>query len=104
MPVQSTTGTESANWLFELLRTIATGRPGVTVAQFVHQNFPQRSIIARIAGRNDSLPIVILGAHQDSINSLNPANVRERAPHQARLSPARSRPRVSQGGGCRGHP
>ena len=54
---------------------IASGRPGVTVTQFVHPNFPQRSVIARIAGQNDSLPAVILGAHQDSINSANPANV-----------------------------
>jgi bacterial leucyl aminopeptidase len=58
------------------VRAIAANRSDITVTQFVHSNFNQRSLIARFAGREPTLPVVILGAHQDSINSNNPSGGR----------------------------
>jgi leucyl aminopeptidase len=71
----SQTGADSANWLFALVRDIAGNRSDITVQQFAH-SFPQQSLIARIQGSDSSLPLVIIGAHQDSINSQDPSSGR----------------------------
>ena len=73
---QSTTGTESANWLYGVVRDIAANRSDITVEQYVHTNFNQRSLITCFAGSQPDLPMVIIGAHQDSINSQNPSGGR----------------------------
>ena len=71
---QSTTGVESSRWIFDTASAIAANRTGVTVEQFAH-SWAQPSVIARIPGSR-SQETVILGAHQDSINGLSPANGR----------------------------
>jgi len=42
-----------------------------TVSQVVHPDFEQRSVLARFPGTDPSLPLVVLGAHLDSINMFN---------------------------------
>lgn len=71
---RSTTGQQSAQWIFDQLTTIASGKPGVTVAKFTH-SWVQFSVIARIAGTTSG-PVTILGCHQDSINLSSPSSGR----------------------------
>jgi leucyl aminopeptidase len=69
------TGIEASNWLFAQIQNaiVTSGYKGsASVAQFNHSvSWPQPSIIARIQGTNSSAegPVVILGAHLDSITS-----------------------------------
>ncbi|KAJ3066098.1 Leucine aminopeptidase 1 [Podochytrium sp. JEL0797] len=74
---QSTSGAESAEWLFSQIHEIKPSNPAVktTVTRFLHE-WTQPSIIARIEPTNSTLtssdPIVIIGSHQDSVNLANP--------------------------------
>lgn len=63
---KSTTGQQSAQWIFDTLAEMARGKSGVTVTKFTH-SWAQFSVIARIAGTTSG-PVTILGCHQDSIN------------------------------------
>eukprot|EP01083_Nonionella_stella_P122240 367688_1 len=76
-----TYGAESALWLFEQMNGYVTesGRTDVFVELFKH-SWAQPSIIAKITGRNQSLPIIIIGAHQDSINHNATDKPQARAP------------------------
>ncbi|RKP10784.1 hypothetical protein THASP1DRAFT_12384 [Thamnocephalis sphaerospora] len=70
---RSTYGTQSATWLFEEVKRLAgQAKPGltVTVNQFKH-SFNQPSVIARIDGEAGVDETVIIGSHQDSVNSQN---------------------------------
>ncbi|KAF9913820.1 hypothetical protein BX616_009528 [Lobosporangium transversale] len=73
-------GLDSARWLHKQVSDIiatAGGRSNVSVRQVSH-SFIQFSIVARFEGTNTALknaPIVV-GAHQDSINSRNPTTGR----------------------------
>lgn len=73
---KSETGAQSATWLHELISGIVekSGATefGATVEKFEH-SWGQPSIIARIPGRSEKT--VVLGAHQDSINLRDPANL-----------------------------
>jgi bacterial leucyl aminopeptidase len=68
---RSTTGVESAQWLFDQVSAIIaeSGATGVTVRKVTH-SFSQFSVIATIPGTSDK--IVVAGAHQDSINGADP--------------------------------
>lgn len=80
---RSEAGKESSTWLFNRIQDLATTASShldVTVTQFKH-SWGQHSIIARIVLKPDlnaqhepsnDLPIVVVGAHQDSINQWNP--------------------------------
>jgi len=70
---RSTTGVQSAEWVFAQAKLAAANRTDVTVTQFTHTGYDQKSVIARIPGRFAS-PIVVIGAHQDSINVANTNN------------------------------
>jgi leucyl aminopeptidase len=63
-------GIASANWIKDKWTALAAGRPGTSVEFFTHpQNTsPQPSIIMTIQGSTYPNEIVVLGAHQDSIN------------------------------------
>ncbi|WVQ98385.1 hypothetical protein IAU59_005508 [Kwoniella sp. CBS 9459] len=70
------TGVQSARWLHDHIADIIAKSP---VADFISleyhtHRFPQPSIIARFEPpvRNASLPLTIIGAHQDSANYLFP--------------------------------
>jgi len=67
-------GAASSDWLLNLITQSISliEYPGnVSVKPFVH-SWPQNSIIATIQGTESG--VVIIGAHQDSINSQNPVN------------------------------
>ncbi|KAL1924853.1 uncharacterized protein VTP21DRAFT_4507 [Calcarisporiella thermophila] len=76
---RSQTGVQSAQWIFDKATEIANSTSGgakVSVKKFQH-SWPQFSVIARIEGSNPALKdIVVVGAHQDSINQNNPQNGR----------------------------
>lgn len=74
---RSPTGVESANWMFEqvnaLLRSTGAAQRGATVRKFTH-SFQQPSIIATIPGKSKNT--IVVGAHQDSVNSRSPTSGR----------------------------
>ncbi|OJJ46389.1 hypothetical protein ASPZODRAFT_151948 [Penicilliopsis zonata CBS 506.65] len=71
---KSSTGVESATWLYEQVEALIDGSGaaeyGVTVERFANP-WGQFSIIARIPGQSNKT--VVLGAHQDSINLFFPS-------------------------------
>ncbi len=70
---QSETGVQAAHWIRDQFIEIATqyGRRDVQVELFKHR-FAQPSIIARIPGRGvNSRELVVLGAHEDSIQQFS---------------------------------
>ncbi|KAI8813649.1 hypothetical protein BJ742DRAFT_672451 [Cladochytrium replicatum] len=74
---QSQSGKESGDWLFAQVKALLNRYPSdrykTSVRQFKH-SFPQSSVIARIepVSADANAPIVIVGAHQDSVNQWNP--------------------------------
>ncbi|KAJ2827671.1 hypothetical protein FBU31_003109 [Coemansia sp. 'formosensis'] len=62
-------GKQSSAWLLNTIKSVASSRVNVTV--FPHK-FPQSSIIARIDGTSQNNEVIIISAHQDSINGNNP--------------------------------
>jgi bacterial leucyl aminopeptidase len=64
------TGQDSANWIRDQWAGFAQGRPDVTVQLFAHptSTTPQPSVILTIPGTTLPSEVVVLGAHQDSIN------------------------------------
>ncbi|CAO3627640.1 unnamed protein product [Cunninghamella blakesleeana] len=74
---KSTTGAESSKWLLQQVTAAANGASNVSVKAFTHR-WSQSSVIARFEGSDSSLSnqVVIVGAHQDSINQNNPTSGR----------------------------
>ncbi|KAG8761659.1 hypothetical protein FRC14_000043 [Serendipita sp. 396] len=76
---RSTTGAASSNDLLTKLKSIASAAPGtggaITVKSFTN-TFAMPSLIARIEGTNPTAPIVVVGAHLDSINQGSPMDGR----------------------------
>ncbi|PFH51832.1 hypothetical protein AMATHDRAFT_46806 [Amanita thiersii Skay4041] len=72
---KSPMGLLASNYVLDIVRGVAgdASRSDVSVTAFNH-NWSQPSIIARIPGSSPLLPIVILGAHFDSINAKDPDN------------------------------
>lgn len=66
-----TSGTDSANFIKDQWTQIAGIRPDITVDFFTHPTAtsPQPSIILTIPGTTLPNEVIILGAHQDSINT-----------------------------------
>ncbi|KAJ1655899.1 hypothetical protein IWQ61_004428 [Dispira simplex] len=73
-------GSDSAAWLYEHIAEIssrASDELQVTVSKQTHRGLTQPSIIARIPGQGNLVDeIIIIGAHQDSINSKDKENGR----------------------------
>ncbi|MDC0711500.1 M20/M25/M40 family metallo-hydrolase [Stigmatella sp. ncwal1] len=63
---KSATGAEAALWLKTHWAGLAAGRPDVTVEEFVHTNYNQRSIILTIPGTTNASEVVVVGGHLDS--------------------------------------
>ncbi|MDK2123656.1 M28 family metallopeptidase [Parachitinimonas caeni] len=61
-------GKNASDWIANKWRTLANGRSDVTVEQFTHANWPQKSVIATIKGTDNSSEVLVLGGHLDSIN------------------------------------
>ena len=64
----STHGAQASNWLRDTWAALAARHGGMSVAQFEHAGYGQRSVIATIAGSDKAGEVVVLGAHLDSIN------------------------------------
>ena len=64
------TGLDSANWIRSQWAGFAAGRPDVTVQLVTHPTAttPQPSVVLTIPGTTLPSEIVVLGAHQDSVN------------------------------------
>ncbi|KAF4547178.1 Peptidase family M28 [Elsinoe fawcettii] len=60
---RSTTGTQSATWMFNTVKSVAAANSRIVVSQFTH-SFSQPSVIARIPGT--SANVVVVSAHFDS--------------------------------------
>jgi len=64
----TTTGKESAEWIYREMTTQKGSRTDITVKYFPH-SWLQPSVIARIQGSGPNAnEVVIIGAHEDSIN------------------------------------
>ncbi len=62
-------GVAASNWLKTRWSNLVAGRSDITVEQFSHPNWAQKSVIATFKGSDNAAQIVVLGAHLDSINA-----------------------------------
>ncbi|MCV2356387.1 M20/M25/M40 family metallo-hydrolase [Paucibacter sp. B2R-40] len=62
-------GVAASNWLKSRWSNLVAGRSDVSVEQFSHPNWAQKSVIATFKGSDNAAEIVVLGAHLDSINA-----------------------------------
>lgn len=69
---KSDTGKESSIWLYDTLKNYTNHREDITVSLFSHE-WQQYSAIVRIEGTENPDKIVVVGAHQDSINLVMPS-------------------------------
>ncbi|NVE00985.1 M20/M25/M40 family metallo-hydrolase [Massilia sp. BJB1822] len=60
-------GVTASNWLKQKWTTLANGRSDISVTQFTHNAYPQKSVIATINGTDNGSEVVVLGGHLDSI-------------------------------------
>ncbi len=65
---QTSGGVNASDWLKNKWLTMANGRTDITVEQFTHSGWKQKSVIATIKGTDNPNEIVVLGGHLDSIN------------------------------------
>jgi len=65
----TTAGVNASDWLKNKWATMAAGRSDITVSQFTHSGYPQKSVILTINGTDNGSEVVVLGAHLDSIVS-----------------------------------
>lgn len=64
----TTGGVNASDWLKNKWTTMAAGRSDISVTQFTHASYPQKSVIITINGTDNASEVVVLGAHLDSIN------------------------------------
>ncbi|WP_428510103.1 M20/M25/M40 family metallo-hydrolase [Roseateles sp.] len=60
-------GTAASTWLKNRWTNLAGGRSDITVEQFTHASWPQKSVILTFKGTDNAAQHVVLGAHLDSI-------------------------------------
>lgn len=61
-------GAEASNWLHAHWTDLGKAHPALSVSQFAHAGYGQKSVIATIAGTGQGGQVVVLGAHLDSIS------------------------------------
>ncbi|MCC6072993.1 M20/M25/M40 family metallo-hydrolase [Massilia sp. GCM10020059] len=66
----SAPGIAASGWLKARWMALANGRDHISIAQYAHLRFDQRSVIATIDGSDKPNEVIIIGAHLDSINLL----------------------------------
>ncbi|WDD91602.1 M28 family metallopeptidase [Burkholderia sp. FERM BP-3421] len=59
-------GVAASDWLAQQWKQLAGARADVTVEQFAHSGWPQKSVILTIKGSDPSAGTVVLGGHLDS--------------------------------------
>ncbi|KZV85004.1 aminopeptidase [Exidia glandulosa HHB12029] len=73
---RSSTGAQASTLILNTVNSIISGRSDISAALYAH-SWTQSSIIAKVAGAtNNTAPMVILGAHMDSINLSSPTSGR----------------------------
>ncbi|WP_431051294.1 M20/M25/M40 family metallo-hydrolase [Roseateles sp. L2-2] len=76
----STSGVAASNWLKQKWTTLGAGRSDITVEQFTHAGWAQKSVIATIQGSDNGSEVIVMGAHLDSINQSGGSGETMRAP------------------------
>lgn len=66
----SAPGIAASTWLKDKWTALAKGREHMSIAQYAHVGYQQRSVIATIEGTDKAAEIIVLGGHLDSINVL----------------------------------
>ncbi|MDW5417612.1 M28 family metallopeptidase [Iodobacter sp. CM08] len=61
-------GVNASNWLKTRWQQMSAGRSDISVEQFSHAGWPQKSVILTIKGTDNGGEVVVLGGHLDSIN------------------------------------
>ncbi|KVN34255.1 M28 family metallopeptidase [Burkholderia stagnalis] len=69
-------GVAASDWLALQWKQLANGRADVTVEQFAHASWPQKSVILTIKGSDASAGTVVLGGHLDSTVGRTTENTR----------------------------
>jgi leucyl aminopeptidase len=64
----TTGGTDASNWLRTKWAGMATGRSDISVAQFAHTGYNQKSVILTITGTDNPSEVIVIGGHLDSVN------------------------------------
>lgn len=62
-------GSDSSNWLRTKWAGMAAGRSDITVTQFAHTGYNQKSVILTINGTDNASEVVVIGGHLDSISN-----------------------------------
>jgi leucyl aminopeptidase len=65
---RTTNGANASNWLAQKWTSMAAGRSDISVAQFTHSGYNQKSVIMTITGTDNPSEVVVMGGHLDSIN------------------------------------
>ncbi|MGQ5524185.1 M20/M25/M40 family metallo-hydrolase [Chitinimonas sp. PSY-7] len=73
-------GVRASNWLMRRWQWMAAGRSDVTVEQFNHRAFPQKSVILTINGTDNADEVVVLGGHIDTVTEISATDENHRAP------------------------
>jgi leucyl aminopeptidase len=68
----TTSGVNASNWIKTKWTGMAAGRSDISVTQFTHPSYPQKSVILTINGTDNASEVVVLGAHLDSTSGSNP--------------------------------
>ncbi len=63
---QTTAGAQASDWLKARWTALANGRADITVEQFTHAAWRQKSVIATLKGTDNAAEVVVLGGHLDS--------------------------------------
>ncbi|AUH52982.1 aminopeptidase [Chromobacterium sp. ATCC 53434] len=59
-------GVNASNWIAAQWKQLAGSRTDVTVEQFAHAGWPQKSVILTIKGSDNAAETIVLGGHLDS--------------------------------------
>ncbi|QYF95465.1 M20/M25/M40 family metallo-hydrolase [Massilia sp. PAMC28688] len=62
----TTGGTDASNWLRSKWAGMASGRSDISVTQFAHAGYNQKSVILTINGTDNAAEVIVLGGHLDS--------------------------------------
>ena len=64
----TTNGANASNWLAQKWTSMAAGRSDISVSQFSHTGYNQKSVIMTINGTDNASEVIVIGGHLDSIN------------------------------------
>lgn len=65
---RTTNGANASNWLAQKWTSMAAGRSDISVTQFTHSGYNQKSVIMTINGTDNGSEVVVMGGHLDTIN------------------------------------